>query len=299
MNSLPPLPIDFNAPSEWRELDRKALSRTVLLVGATDTGKSTLARWLLEQARNRGRTAAWLDGDLGQSSLGLPGTLNFVTVTEEASAPMRRAAFFVGSSSPKGHMLQVLTGLRRLRDEALCDGADPIFIDTSGLVAEDSGGGALKEWETELLLPTAIIALRRGQELTHLLVPWRHDPRFHLQVLPVASGVRRRTPQERSMWRQQLLRSFFEKTRLLRIGKEQTPIYGWQNAAPGCLAGLIDRQGLLLGAGVVRRILSNSLELLSPHDFSEQLAIVRLGRLRIDHLTGRELPRNTAPGFED
>lgn len=135
MSTLPPWPTDFTVPAEWQELNRKALSGTVLLVGATDTGKSTLARWLLEQARSRGRTAAWLDGNLGQSSLGLPGTLNLVTVIGESSAQLHRAAFFVGSSSPRGHMLQVLTGLRRLRDEARSRGADSVFIDTSGLVA--------------------------------------------------------------------------------------------------------------------------------------------------------------------
>lgn len=293
MSTLPPWPIDFTAPGEWQELDRKALSGTVLLVGATDTGKSTLARWLLEQARSRGRTAAWLDGDLGQSSLGLPGTLNLLTVTGESSAPVQRAAFFVGNSSPQGHMLPVLTGLRRLRDEARSRGADPVFIDTSGLVAQESGGGALKEWEAELLLPTTVIALQRGRELSHLLAPWRHDPRFHLHLLPVAAGVRRRSPQQRAERRQLLFRSFFAKTELLRIGKGQRPIYGWQNAAPGCLAGLLDRQGLLLGVGVVTRIQADGLELFSPCRPAEQLAAVRLGRLRIDPLTGSELHRIT------
>lgn len=295
MDTLPPWPIDFTVPAEWQELDRETLSGTVLLVGATDTGKSTLARWLLEQTRSRGRTAAWLDGDLGQSSLGLPGTLNLVTVTGESSAPLHRAAFFVGSSSPRGHMLQVLTGLRRLRDWARSCGADPVFIDTSGLVAQESGGGALKEWEAELLLPTTVIALQRGRVLAHLLTPWRHDSRFCLHLLPVAAGVRRRSPEERAKRRQLLFQSFFEKAQLLHIGKGQRPIYGWQNAAPGCLAGLIDRQGLLLGTGVVSRILADGLELLSPCRSPEQLAVVRLGRLRIDPLTGRELHRITNP----
>lgn len=102
MNELPPLPADFNVPEEWQGLARNALSDTVMLVGATDTGKSTLARWLIKQARSRGQTAARLDGDLGQSSLGIPGPLNLAMFAGKSSAAADRAAFFVGSSSPRG-----------------------------------------------------------------------------------------------------------------------------------------------------------------------------------------------------
>lgn len=291
MDIVPPLPVDFNVPGEWMELDRGALRGTVMLVGGTDTGKSTLARWLIEKACSRGQTAAWLDADLGQSSLGIPGTLNLVTVAGESPAAVDRAAFFVGSTSPRGHMLQVLTGVCRLRDLARSRGADPVFIDTSGLVAEESGGGALKEWEVELLLPATIIALQRGRELEHLLAPWRHDPRLRLHLLPVADEVRRRSPEARAEWRQSLYGRFFDGAGTLRIHKGQKPVYGLKTAEPGCLAGLIDREGFLLSAAVVRRILPDGLELVSPWSSPEQVAAVRVGKLRIDPLTGMELHR--------
>ena len=288
MNELPPLPVDFNVPEEWQGLAQNALSGTVMLVGATDTGKSTLARWLIEQARSRGQTAAWLDGDLGQSSLGIPGTLNLAMFAGKSSTAADRASFFVGSSSPRGHMLQVLTGLCRLRDFARTKGADPIVLDTSGLIAPESGGGALKEWEVEHLLPTTVIALQREQELEHLLAPWRHDPRFRLHLLPIAPEVRRRSPQERAERRRTLFRRFFARAKPLRISKGQKPIYGLNDAEPGCLAGLIDREGLLLGAGVVMQIWPDRLDLLSPCSLSEQVTLVRLGKLCIDPFSGAE-----------
>lgn len=291
MDKLPFLPVDFNVPEEWLELDQGALSGTVMLVGATDTGKSTLARWLIEKACSRGHTAAWLDADLGQSSLGIPGTLNLVTVAGESSAAVDRAAFFVGSTSPRGHMLQILTGLRRLRDLARSKGSESVFIDTSGLVAEESGGGALKEWEVELLLPATIIALQRGRELEHLLAPWRHDPRLRLHLLPVSAGVRRRSPEARAERRRILFGRVFDGAGTLRIYKRQKPVYGLKHAEPGCLAGLIDRGGFLLGAAVVRHILPDGLELVSPWNSPEQVAVVRVGKLRIDPLTGTELHR--------
>jgi polynucleotide 5'-hydroxyl-kinase GRC3/NOL9 len=291
MDKLPPLPVDFNVPEEWLKLVQGELTGTVMLVGATDTGKSTLARWLVEKACTRGRTTAWLDADLGQSSLGIPGTLNLVTAAGEPAAAADRAAFFVGSTSPRGHMLQILAGSCRLRDLARSRGADPVFIDTSGLVAEEFGGGALKEWEVELLRPTAIIALQRGRELEHLLAPWRHDPRLRLHILPVAAGARRRSPEARAERRQNLFGRFFDGAGTLRVYKRQKPIYGLKNAEPGCLAGLIDREGFLLAAAVVSRILPDGLELVSPWSSPEQVAAARVGKLRIDPVTGIELHR--------
>jgi polynucleotide 5'-hydroxyl-kinase GRC3/NOL9 len=285
MAPLPPLPENLDLPEAWQRLLRDGLSGTVLLVGATDTGKSTLARWLFEQSINCNRTAAWLDGDLGQSSLGLPGTLNLVIKAGQPSDVPERAAFFVGSNTPRGHMLPVLTGLGRLRDKACAKGADPVVVDTSGLVAEEFGGGALKEWEVELLQPSAIIALQRGRELEHLLAPWRHDPRFRLHLLQVPAGVRRRSPEQRAERRRALFRHYFGGAEPLRIDKGQKPVYGLRNAEPGCLAGLIDREGFLLGAAVVMRIMPHGLDLLSPCRSLEQTAAVRLGKLRLDPLT--------------
>jgi polynucleotide 5'-hydroxyl-kinase GRC3/NOL9 len=291
MDILPRLPVDFNVPAEWLELDQGVTGGTFMLVGATDSGKSTMARWLIEKACSRGRTAAWLDADLGQSSLGIPGTLNVVNITGEAPAAVDRAAFFVGSTSPRGHMLQILTGVCRLCELARSWGADPVFIDTSGLVAEEFGGGALKEWEVELLRPSAIIALQRGRELEHLLAPWRHDPRLRLHLVPVAAGARKRSQEERAGRRRSLFGRFFDGAGTLRIYKGQKPVYGLKTAESGCLAGLIDREGFLLAPAVVRRILPDRLEVVSRWSSPDQVAVVRVGKLRIDPLTGTELHR--------
>jgi polynucleotide 5'-hydroxyl-kinase GRC3/NOL9 len=289
MDTLPLMPGGLTVSEEWLALEQSSLGDTVLLVGTTDTGKSTLARWLLEKACCSGRTSAWLDADLGQSSLGIPGTLNLVIVEGTSSAVVDRAAFFVGSTSPRGHMLQILTGLRRLRDRARVRGADPIFIDTTGLVAEESGGGALKEWEVELLQPTAIVALQRARELEHLLAPWRHDPRLRLHLLPVAAGVQQRSPGERAGRRRVLFSRYFDEAGSLRIYKGRNPVYGLRDAEPGCLTGLIDRDGFLLKAAVVRQVLPDGLQLISPWSSPEQVAVVRVGKLRIDPQTGMEL----------
>lgn len=49
---------------------------TVLLLGATDSGKTTLARYIVESLVLRQLRTALIDADIGQSGIGLPGTIS-------------------------------------------------------------------------------------------------------------------------------------------------------------------------------------------------------------------------------
>ena len=69
-------------PGIWSELDLASLSGVLLVVGAPDTGKSTFARWLVDRLAQVGQPVALLDGDVGQSSLGLPTTLTLALPTQ-------------------------------------------------------------------------------------------------------------------------------------------------------------------------------------------------------------------------
>ena len=57
----------------------------VLVVGPTDVGKSTLCRLLLNYAVRKGRRPLYVDLDVGQGSLSLPGTIGSVLVERPAS----------------------------------------------------------------------------------------------------------------------------------------------------------------------------------------------------------------------
>ncbi|MDH3193743.1 MAG: Clp1/GlmU family protein, partial [Acidimicrobiia bacterium] len=48
-------------------------SGVVMLIGAPDTGKSTLAREILRQSITKGKVAALVDADVAQSTVGPPG----------------------------------------------------------------------------------------------------------------------------------------------------------------------------------------------------------------------------------
>lgn len=146
---------------------------TVLLVGGLDTGKSTLSRQLLETAVAAGRRAAYLDADVGQKSVGPPATISLKHVRtahdlEPDVFAVEDALSFVGSTSPEGHLLQVVTGLAQLHRQALESGAEFVVVDSSGLV---SGvyGQILKYHKVEMVRPDLVVGLQRGEELLPLL----------------------------------------------------------------------------------------------------------------------------------
>lgn len=280
----------IDVPSCWGELQPERLSGTVLLLGATDRGKSTLVQWLAQRLAGCGRTVGWLDGDIGQSTLGVPGSMNLAVLKHPPEGlPPAQTSFFVGATSPRGHMLPVLVGLRQLRDRALAAGADTVLIDTTGLVAAEAGGGALKEWKIELLRPRTVIAVQAERELEHLLAPLRRDRRLTLHVLEPAAAVRLRSPEERAGRRARLFRVYFAGGKALRMTLRGRPVYGLEKAVPGQLLSLNDAEGFSVALGIVLGRSDGELEILTPVADRREVAGVRVGDLRLDAETGEEI----------
>lgn len=147
--------------------------RTVLVVGGLDTGKTTLCRALLRAGVEAERVCAFLDADVGQKTVGPPATVTLKVVRgaedlEEERLGREDLLWFVGSTSPEGHLLQVVCAVARLLAAAKERGADLVVVDTSGLV---SGvyGQILKYHKVELLRPDLVVGLQRGEELLPLL----------------------------------------------------------------------------------------------------------------------------------
>lgn len=281
---------EIEVQEEWRSLPMDRLTGTVLVVGGPDSGKTTLVRYLIREQLRLGRRVGWLDADPGQSVLGLPGTLNLAFPEKTADElPRVAATFFVGSTSPRGHMLPLLTGLRRLQEIAREDGCESLVIDTSGLVDRNAGGGALKEWEMELLRPQSLIAVQHERELEHMLAPLRHERRLRLHVLTVAGQVQRRGFEERSARRQKRFRKYFAEAQPLRFSLGSFPVYGLERERPGQLLAFLDESGLVVDLGVMRSRKGGTFEVLTPASTLDRVAAVRFGALAIDPETGDEL----------
>jgi len=219
-------PPSLDVPSAWRPaLETARAGGTLLLMGAVDSGKSTLAALLASQACAAGRKTAVVDADVGQSSVGPPACVGMARVTRniESLDDLRADAIdFVGASSPKGHLLQCAASACAMAAVAQRE-AETVIVDTTGLIAGPFGR-AFKGAKVRLLDPDVVVALQVEDEVEHLVAPYRRRSRPHVLRLPVSRAVKERSREERAARRQTKFGSYFSKGRKLEIDWEKAPI---------------------------------------------------------------------------
>jgi polynucleotide 5'-hydroxyl-kinase GRC3/NOL9 len=279
--------------SQWERLPVEKVRGTIMIIGASDTGKSTLAQYLFQQFARTGLCTAVLDADVGQSTLGLPTTLNLAMGSEPGddrfppSGP--RLSYFVGDITPRGHMLPMLVGSHALQQKGLALGAEVVVVDTTGLVDRSQGGKALKQWEIELLDPALVVGLQRNKELEPILWPLRLDGRVRTADLTVSPHVAQRSRESRIKRRRECLSRYFQEahTRLLTPGK--LAMYDIERLAVGALVAFQAADGFTLGLGVVEEArCDGSLLVRTPLSSLDQVRSLRFGALRWDPAAQQE-----------
>ena len=264
--------------------------RTVLLVGGLDTGKTTLARALLRAAVEAGRTAALVDADPGQKSVGPPATAGLRLVRAPADLEPDRLArpdalAFVGSTSPQGHLLALVTGVARLVGRARREGADIVLVDTDGLV---SGiyGQLLKFHEAQMVEPDLIVGLQRGEELQPLLGVLQRFFGTEVVALGVHPDVVPTTVEQRAENRERAMRRYFTGE-LHRFRVKPTvfmpalPELFDLSLLDRLLVGLSDGRGNDLGVGYLEHSPEEGvLRLITP--VAEAPRALRLGSVRLE-----------------
>jgi polynucleotide 5'-hydroxyl-kinase GRC3/NOL9 len=241
-------------PSAWEDLTFSAMKGVILVVGATDTGKTTFARYLYHHLEAHHERLAFVDGDMGQATLGPPTTMTLaLSGRTEGSFPPRGRRFhtFVGDISPGRHMLPTVVGAHRLVRKAREGGATAIVFDTTGLVASSRGGGALKRALVDLLQAEVVIGLQRGSELEHLLVPLRRSKRTRVIDRPVAEAVKRRDVAIRQSHRAEQYRRTFDGAQSLEVEWPRFAVIPSPSFTEHRLVALEDRDGYVLGLGIV------------------------------------------------
>ena len=221
---------EYFMPGDWLGIANKILKDrgTVLVLGATDTGKSICTLLFANFWAKHGRKVGIIDVDMGQSDLGPPTTMGMVLInkpTKSLKEFLTDSLYFVGSTSPLNYFLPTICGTKKLIDEGKKKGAEIIIVDTTGLV-KGNLGRTLKENMIDIISPSHIIALQREDELEHILKNINLTDRIVIHRLSPCTEVKRKTYFQRREAREEKFGKYFKRASSLKINLANLNIKG-------------------------------------------------------------------------
>ena len=290
--------LPFVIPDDWGRLYDRVLTDpgVVFLMGAPDTGKTTLAHFLVYQGTKYGLKTAYIDGDLGQSVIGPPTTLGSAVVSTpppDLAAVPPNHLYFIGATSPATHVLETVIGMKRLVDKAQAAGAQLTVVDTSGLVAGPLGF-QLKFNKMQLLRPRHIVALQRDGEVEHILKAWSRRCDVELHRLGRAEMAKARSAEARRSYRQEKFTAYFQGSSGLALSLEKVAVLcpdlpllspaRYDNTFKGRLIGFNDADYFTLGLGIWKTfdVTSGQVTLLTPVSDMQRVAVLHVGDIALD-----------------
>lgn len=204
----------YQVNRHWEKLASRIVKpqQVVLVIGATDVGKSTFCRFLADAAVDRGLKTAFVDTDVGQSQIGPPTTIGMKSFHPESSPiqfnSIADQLYFVGELSPRGHALEVLTGTRLMVDRARETEADFIVVDTSGYI-HDAPAVTLKQHKIELIRPNHVVCIGRSSELQRIVACYSQQDWLNIHYLLPHRNVRSKSSKARSRYRKAQFDAYF------------------------------------------------------------------------------------------
>ncbi len=238
-----------------------------LILGAADTGKTTLAAALARHAASS-QPIGIIDADIGQSHIGPPATVGWAVV---GGPQTQKRAFgdpdnpqvdfsqltvggvsFVGDVTPVGHLLQLTAAIIRCVQQ-VSKVAELIIIDTPGFIY---GPAATALWWTvqQILRPKSILAVQRNDELRDILAGLQ-SLETQIELISSPSQIPLKSPQNRRSYRQSQFRKYFRDSCLYNISLSDIAIQPGRNLSRERLvhrlAALRDEKGTDVAIGVI------------------------------------------------
>ena len=254
-----------------------------LILGAADTGKTTLAVALAKCAASRGPVGI-IDADIGQSHIGPPTTVGWAFVdSRQVDFRVKTSLFsqtsgtfascygfsrltvggisFVGDVTPVGHLLQLTAAIVQCVRQ-VSEAAKLTIIDTPGFIR---GPAAAALWWTvqRILQPQLILAVQRNKELGDVLAGLQfHD--LQLELIKSAPQIPVKSPQQRRRYRQSQFSNYFRDSCLYNISLSDIAVQTGRAPPRGGasrnlsreslvsrLIGLRDKKGTDIAIGVI------------------------------------------------
>jgi polynucleotide 5'-hydroxyl-kinase GRC3/NOL9 len=240
-------------------LEAAARARVTLILGASDTGKTSLTASLASALAARGERVAVVDADVGQSEIGPPTTVGLGRVTGALGRLGDAEVWaleFVGDTSPVRYIRETAEATGRLVRRALDAGYDRVLVDTGGLV-EGPLGLALKRAKVREADPDLVLVLQRRNESEPIARALERGARPRVVRLVPSPAVVRRTATRRREHRERMLREYFAHATGVTLSMARVPLRDRRgqpltNAAEGLLVGVLAADGETLGIARVR-----------------------------------------------
>ena len=219
---------EYQINTDWKRLADQIVmpNLRVLVLGASDTGKSTFCRYLVDRGCSASLEVALVDADIGQSQIGPPTTVGMkLHISPEEtdtshSEDTADALYFVGAISPHRNLLPTLTGTRLMVDAAIDVNAEFIVIDTTGYVHNDAAA-MLKQQKIDLIRPNHIVCIGRSKDLERIVGCYRSLNWLTIHYLLPHKLVRTKSSEVRKKNRIVKFKEYFVDSEVQKIPFEQ------------------------------------------------------------------------------
>lgn len=278
-------------PSSWDKpleaiLNVSKKPAVVMVLGKSDSGKSSFCTYLVNKLVGGKCWVAVLDGDLGQSDIGSSGTVGYA-LTHKLVAELYdlklENAFFMGVTSPVTDLPKIIEGLAALKAEIFKKSVDFVVVNTDGLVTGDIATRYKADMVKELK-PDVIVGVQVADELDELIANLEQT----VLKVELSSSLSQRTAEKRKILREMSYSRYLKNAKLQcypmsqlaietlkAIPKDQTP-------EKGVLVGLYGSRSKFLGIGVLREINQKRKELKVQTAVSAKPARIVIGKVLLD-----------------
>lgn len=238
--------MEIIAEPEWETI-LHALSENkgiTVLLGASDTGKTCLARYLVKGLLEENIKVSLVDSDIGQSTLGVPGAIGMKAFRrlDDLENFWAQKMFFIGSVNAARRIDPIANGVRKMVNICKRE-SEAIIVDTTGLVLGEAGR-ELKIHKIRSVMPDRIIAIHRGDELEHIL---KDVSDIRLYRLNVSANAKIRNAVVRIDYRKKRLRNYFDENRVKEYKLSRDEIKLFYKGAQIDIGNQYIREGALIG----------------------------------------------------
>jgi len=204
-------------PASWKQAVEKIFSpndpTTVLVVGGVDCGKTAFCTYLANSSLGKKSKVVIVDGDIGQSDIGPPGTVSLSKLNGAVVDLFKLQADelrFIGVTSPSQKTKAVAEALRTLKQRALGQSADLVIVNTDGWV-EGKAAVDYKVNLVEKLAPNIIVAVQGNDELSPIL---KAMPNHEVIVVSSPQLKKKRDHETRKLLRESAYKKYLKETKV-------------------------------------------------------------------------------------